>query len=209
MSHSAGFCENTGSSPEIHSVSPASTAHRLDLLTRGSRCEVTAHERQSRVRTFECQRWGAQEGGCQVERRCEESDSGTDTGAPTEQLDICFTISHCCKTEQETGREGVKSRGDQSSIWFSTLRRATSSSVTLHLHRTIRLAKVHKKDGIPCHLPPDLFSRVTRLREERRNNDEGARSTWKWGRGMRWAAFPSLAPLWHNALCQTVNVTLE
>lgn len=38
-----------------------------------------------------------------MERRCEESDSGADTGAPTEQLDICFTISHCCKTEQETG----------------------------------------------------------------------------------------------------------
>lgn len=42
-----------------------------------------------------------------MERRREESDSGADTGAPTEQLDICFTISHCCKTEQETGREGV------------------------------------------------------------------------------------------------------
>lgn len=42
-----------------------------------------------------------------MERRCEESDSGADAGAPTEQLDICFTISHCCKTEQETGREGV------------------------------------------------------------------------------------------------------
>lgn len=41
-----------------------------------------------------------------MERRCEESDSGADTGAPTEQLDICFTISHCCKTEQETGRDG-------------------------------------------------------------------------------------------------------
>lgn len=42
-----------------------------------------------------------------MERRYEESDSGADIGAPPEQLDICFTISHCCKTEQETGREGV------------------------------------------------------------------------------------------------------
>lgn len=42
-----------------------------------------------------------------MERRREGSDSGADTGAPTEQLDICFTISHCCKTEQETGREGA------------------------------------------------------------------------------------------------------
>lgn len=43
-----------------------------------------------------------------MERRYEESDSGADIGAPPEQLDICFTISHCCKTEQETGREGVE-----------------------------------------------------------------------------------------------------
>lgn len=42
--------------------------------------------------------------------------------------------------EGETGETG----GNQSSILFSTLRRATSGSVTLHLHRTISLAKVHK-----------------------------------------------------------------
>lgn len=94
-----------------------------------------------------------------------KSDSSVGTGALTELLDICFTISHCCKTEQETrGGGGAK---NQSSILFSTLRRATSGSVTLRLHRTIGLAKVHKKDEMPCHLLPDLFSGVTRQRDKR------------------------------------------
>lgn len=104
--------------------------------------------------------------GCQVERRRMKGDSSVGTGALAEPLDIYFTISLCCKTERETEREGGREREkNQSSILFSTLRRATSGSVTLHLHRTISLAKVHKNDEIPCHLLPDLFSGVTRRRE--------------------------------------------
>lgn len=44
---------------------------------------------------------------CQVERRRTRGDSSAGTGAPAaEPLDICFTISLCCKTEQEGGRGG-------------------------------------------------------------------------------------------------------
>lgn len=113
---------------------------------------------------------------CQVERRRTRGDSSAGTGAPAaEPLDICFTISLCCKTEQEGGRGGGRKK-NHSSILFSTLRRATSGSVTLHLHRTISPAKVHKNDEIPCHLPPDLCSGVTRRGRRggrKQNNHEG------------------------------------
>lgn len=67
----------------------------------------------------------------------------TDTLLHGSSLDIYVTISHCCKADQES-RRGGEERGVKSSILFSTLWRATSGSVTLHLHRTISLAKVHK-----------------------------------------------------------------
>lgn len=78
-----------------------------------------------------------------------DSNVGARERALTEPLDIYFTILHCCKTKTETEREGerrevVGEKKNQSSILFSTLQQATSGSVTLHLHWTISLAKVHK-----------------------------------------------------------------
>lgn len=73
----------------------------------------------------------------------EERQQRRSTGALAEPLHIYFTILHCCKTKRERGRER-RGKKNLSSILFSTLRRATSGSVTLHLHRTISLAKVHK-----------------------------------------------------------------
>lgn len=121
--------------------------------------------------------------GCQVERRRVKGSSGGDEGTLRRAAGYLFYYLTFVvggeRGSKKVGREGGGRRGKKNHSWilFSTLRRATSGSVTLHLQRTIRLAKVHKNAEIPCHLLPDLFSRVTRrraVREGGRRGGEGA-----------------------------------
>lgn len=82
-------------------------------------------------------------------QRCRGLSSGT--GMYEEWQIRCCTGAHWISmllshiVVKPTRRVGGREReGSQSSILFSTLWRATSGSVTLHLHWTISLAKVHK-----------------------------------------------------------------
>ena len=95
--------------------------------------------------------------GCQVERKCMKSDRSR--GAQEPPLHIYFTILHCCKTRGETERGGGGGKSVLDLIFHTPASYKRLSYTTLAPNN--QSGKGSQNDEIPCHLLPDLFSRVT------------------------------------------------